>query len=119
MLLDTIQQYLVAHGVTATIYIDFLAAEPHEALCLRGYGGMASTDKEYDHPNIQVVSRALDYNTAKQNAQTVYLLLHMHNQYDGIDKTVDIFAIQPPYFSGRDDLKRYTFVNNYRCEIKR
>jgi hypothetical protein len=116
VLLETLQQY-IASGITATVYIDFLPAQPDDAVCIRGYGGMQSTDMYYDTENIQIISRATSYNIAKYNAYVIYRAIHMYSNSD--IRVVDIFAMQPPYFLGRDDLKRYTFVNNYRVDLLR
>jgi len=123
MILNTLRQALISNGVSATIYIDFLPAEPDTAILLRGYSGQVpDVNHPYDRPSLQVVSRSNDYLTAYTNAHSVFNTLQGSNMYSlvsGLANVVDITANQSPYFIGRDDRDRSTFTQNFSMQIVR
>jgi hypothetical protein len=123
MILNTLRDALIANGITAAIYLDFLPAEPDTALLLRGYAGRPpDVGHKYDSPGLQVVSRSNDYETARQNAYNVFYTLHGTSAYgtvSGLQNVIDIIANQSPYFIGRDDRDRSTFTQNFSMQIVR
>lgn len=98
-----------------TIYDDFLPAQPDTCVCVKSYAGQQSTDTHYDTISIQVISRSPSYTTANTNITSTYQTINLRST----DVIVDIFANHPPYFAGRDDLNRYTFIQNYTVHYKR
>ena len=121
-MLNQIRTYLINSGVTDTIYIDYLPADPDTCVLLRSYSSSPATDIQYNPFNVQVIARGMQYVTAKTLINNVYKLLHTHNSTNGIAGNTfitDIFAIQQPYFMGKDERGRFTFGNNSRGENKR
>jgi len=123
MIAETLRQYLIDKGVSATIYIDFFPAEPDTAVLLRTYAGREpDSNHSYDRPGLQIITRSSAYPTARALAFQVYYALHNANAFNGISgftHVVDIVANQSPYFIGRDDTDRFSFTQNFRTEIVR
>ena len=118
---ETIKNYLQSRGMTATIYIDFLPASPDTALLIRQTPGRMPDSTGYSLPSFQVISRAASYTTARDNIELAQSYLHAQNYSSTISGAVyiiDIWKLQDPYFMGRDDQNRFTFVQNYQVQIK-
>lgn len=120
-MLEQLRIYLLQRGITATVYINYLAASPDTAICIKNTPGRSPEDRQYNLPTIQVISRSDNYLTAFNNAQDLDRYLHAQNTYttiSGVIHIVDIWKLQDPYFIGRDDLNRYTFVQNFQIQAK-
>lgn len=113
MLLDDLADVLTSGGVTASlIFKGTLLPAPDTAIALYESGGMptehtmgnSAGSAIAERPRVQVVSRAADYETARDNAHVAFQLL------DGLPRrTVNgvrylwCQAAQSPYLRGRED----------------
>ena len=81
------------------------------------------TERVFDRPRVQAISRSTSYATARSRAQTIYDLLDGLNSR-GLPSTtgtqyLSITAVQPPFSLGRDSNDRYLVACNYQIERDR
>lgn len=118
MIDQTIKEILVSRGITETIYLGFLAAQPDTAIVITPTAGLPPDGKHnYNTPGIQVRTRAADYQTAETLAFHVFDILQSlgNTTISGVYIT-DIQAQQDPYSLGRDEVNRHSFVQNFLIE---
>jgi hypothetical protein len=123
MLIEAIADYLETEGVATKGTDMFLAVQPDSPdNCLTIYdtGGFAPDNElPIKDPTIQVISRATDYETAKQEALDVYGELHkLANQTLGDFYIYLIEAMQEPGSIGRDSADRFEISCNYRLKVR-
>lgn len=136
MLLDDVLTYLDAQstalkklaGSTGNLTKAFMpdgAPAPDTLVALYETGGVApqhvmstgGITRLFENPRLQAVSRSTSYETARDNAETVFTIL------DGLASTnlptstgtvyVDVTAIQSPFSIGRDGNGRYLVSVNF------
>jgi len=115
-----IRATLVTDGVTTPIYISSEPANPDVVITIYNYQGDAPNPKFLlDFPQLQVRSRANDYETAYNNLLEVYDLLIGRpaftvstTRYTGILANTNIFEI------GRDDNERRILAANFRLFVE-
>jgi hypothetical protein len=121
-MLGSLADYLRANGVTATIYENYLPAEPDTAVCMY-LTPAAPPDPKYPYGQFafQVRTRAPYQPDAESLIRTIFSLLHGKSeatrniQVSGYF-VVDCLAQQDPYNLGRDDQNRPQFVQNYTLD---
>lgn len=122
-LVEAIADYLGNQGI-ATKGIDmFLMVQPTGPVsCITIYdtGGFPPDNElPIKEPTIQIISRAEDYETAKQKALDVYDELHkLSNATFGGFHIYLIEALQEPGSIGRDSADNFEISCNYRLKVR-
>lgn len=118
-MIGSITDYLRAQGVTATLYENFLPAEPDTAACLYLTPGLPPDPKHpYSQFGFQVRARAPYQPDAESLSRQIFMLLHGKSeatrniQVSGFF-VVQVLAQQDPYSLGRDEQNRPQFVQNF------
>lgn len=118
MVAQTLRNYLLQQGITATTYIGFLPAAPDTAIVLTPTPGFPPNAKHnYDTTGLQVRTRSLDYTTAEDLIEDIFDKVQSLSTVviSGIH-FVDIQAQQDPFSLGKDEQDRYQFAQNYIIE---
>lgn len=116
-LLDDIRDYLITNAVctSSNSFKGFLPHAPDTAFAFFEYAGNPP-DKvaDIESPQLQVRTRATDYNTAKGNILSVYGVLHLLWETTiNSNRYLYIYANGSPAFIRRDANGRCEFVQNY------
>lgn len=121
-ILDELATYLAANGV-GTVETDIFEGlmpdspeAPDAVVALFEYPGGPPTAVNTVEPRaIQVRTRALTYDAAKDKAELVYGLLHsMHERQLSGTRFLLVLAKQAPFSLGRDARQRHEFAVNFR-----
>lgn len=118
MIDQTIKDFLIARGITETIYLGFLAAAPDTAVCITPTPGLPPDAKHnYNSQGFQVRTRAALYTDAQTLIYSIYNQLQSFgNQTISGVYITDIQAQQDPFSLGRDEQNRHGFAQNYLLE---
>lgn len=112
----TTKNIITGDGVDA--FRDFTPEEPDSLVALHEYSGdPASLHDPAVHRSIQVVSRSLDADAARQKAVEVFKAFQEAQMEDGrVDLTPErwgqIYLRQPPFLMKRDENDRAIYVFN-------
>jgi len=130
MLLQEIVEYIRTQSTGfvrgTNLFRGFWHDVPDTATLVREYGGrppqhtFGSTTPEWEAPRIQVLCRSKSYDTARDNAETIYRLLDNVSNQTLTPSTsatgtryLKIDAQQSPFSLGRDDNDRAIIGCNY------
>lgn len=123
MLLDEVADYLVAQGlgiVGTDIFKGMQPSEPDDCLTiLEAGGGPPDLHWAGDYPGFQILTRAVDYETARTQAEAAFGKLHgLSEAVLGARRYLLIRAVQSPAYIGRDENGRPEISTNYQCIVE-
>jgi hypothetical protein len=126
-LLSDMAAKLAAAGcgtVGATIFVSHRPATPDACLTLYQYAGeppeLVNGGAHYEHPGLQVWSRAKTADAAMAALDAVVTALHGLTEYTGsYARYLTIAARQSPAAMGLDDNGRFEYVCNFRVTLTR
>jgi hypothetical protein len=118
-MIDSLLDYLTAQGITATLYANYLPAEPDTAVALYLTPGLSPDPKHpYAQFGFQVRTRAENQPAAEILSRRIYSLLHGKSEATRNIQVSGYFVVQclaqqDPYSLGRDEQNRSQFVQNF------
>lgn len=118
-LLTDMKAYLVAQGVTDTIFIGHMPDKPDAAVALYEYAGLPiDPDVDIESPGLQIKVRGpvseTDYTDTRARAETLLRKLHgKKNIAISGRRYIQILARQSPMGMPRDENNRPSFVINF------
>ena len=126
-LLNDMADYLEAQGVgtkATNIFMSYMPESPDALSVLYDHGGPAplilGNGLRQESPELQVLTRALDYPTAETAARAVYTaLLGCREQTINGTRYISVLPISQPFFLERDHIPRVIFSCNYSLEVAR
>jgi len=116
---EDIAIYLASQGLGTrgtTIFRGYLPPQPVECLGVFAIGGTtAELVGNIDHPSIQILVRALTYDTAEEKAYDIFNTLHALTEttING-SRYLLVEALQDPISLGQDENGYYLFSINFR-----
>jgi hypothetical protein len=124
MLLDDLNTYLAANGIAVPIHLGSMQETPDTIVALRETGGfpgayvMTPGQAVLEEPTVQVLARAVAYNSAEALIRSVKALLDGFRN-TSVNGVLYHFAqaLQPPFILERDQNLR--FVLAFNVHIKR
>ena len=120
-MLGEVSSYLVANGVTGTVYGGFMPEAPDNCICLYETSGqsplMTHDGQDILRPGLQVMVRNNDYATGRAIAETVKERLNrVTNQIVGGRFYLSVRANHEPAHLGVDQNSRHRWSLNFAVQ---